>query len=101
MEAMVKKNSEIMWWSPQTNESSGLSKTPRWHVELQYVVINQYRAATRMEAIVKKRSEICGGHLRQKKAADYGKLSGDLLTGLQCVFVDQYTKERLCADSGN
>jgi len=41
MEAIVKKHSEIMWWSHQTNESSRLRKT-LWNLaELQCVVISQ------------------------------------------------------------
>ena len=41
MEAIVKKHSEIMWWSHQTNESSRLRKTLWRLAELQCVVINQ------------------------------------------------------------
>ena len=44
MEAIVKKHSEIMWWSHQTNESSTLRKTLWWLAELQCVVTNQWES---------------------------------------------------------
>ena len=84
MEAIVKKHSEIMWWSHQSNESSGLWKTRWWLAELQCVVTDQYRTAERMEAVVKKHSEIMWWSQQTNESSGLWKTLW-WLAELQCV----------------